>query len=122
MAKAIVLKCDTCGEWDTDENKVQTIGVAGPRFDLCAYDRAKLIEHMGVAPDKAAAYVSNFDKRKATRGMHPGIGLADAPEAVEGDQEAPEAAEGVAEGLEMDDEPAPEETEVKAAGSRSRRK
>lgn len=122
MARAIVLQCDQCESWDSEENKVQTIGVAGPRFDLCAECRASVIEHMGVDATRAQAYVAAFDRRKSSRGAHPGLG------ALESQPETEDALDGLqpeaetAPEAEMDDEPVREEDEVKPVGRRASRK
>jgi hypothetical protein len=68
MGKAVVLNCDICKVWDSEENPVRSVTVAGPRFDLCANDRVKLIVAQGVDPRKARAYVTAFDNRESTRG------------------------------------------------------
>jgi len=68
MAKNIVLQCDLCGEWDSKENPVHTVGVAGPKFDLCATHRAEVISRMGVDLAKARAYVEAIDSKEPGRG------------------------------------------------------
>lgn len=78
MAKAVILRCDKCGEWDSEENRVQTIGVAGPRFDLCATDRATIIVGMGIDAEKAVKYVKAYDLRKTHKGSPPPLADADA--------------------------------------------
>ena len=85
MAKAVILRCDKCGEWDSEENRVQTVGVAGPRFDLCATDRATIIVGMGIDADKAVKYVKAFDLRKTHKGSPPPLADTDAPAEVEGE-------------------------------------
>lgn len=77
MAKSVILKCDLCGQWDSEDNKVQTVGVAGPRFDLCASDRIQIIGRMGVEFEKAVKFVAAFDKRVSLRGAPPSVSFAD---------------------------------------------
>lgn len=119
MAKAVILQCDQCGEWDSDENKVQTIGVAGPRFDLCARDRARVIESMGIDPEKAAKFVTAFDKRRSHRGAPPAL------DGLSGDESDPEPTPEEDDGLvgegesEVDDDATAEDTEPRSAGRRS---
>lgn len=86
MAKAVILRCDKCGEWDSEENRVQTIGVAGPRFDLCATDRATIIVGMGIGAEEAVKYVTAFDLRKTHRGSPPPLADAEAPDYVAEDE------------------------------------
>lgn len=68
MGKATVLKCDKCDSWDSVENPVRTVPVGGPKFELCAGDRILIIMGMGVAEDKARAYVQAADKHGTQRG------------------------------------------------------
>lgn len=76
MAKATVLKCDACGTWDSDETPVRTVQVAGPRFDLCAKDRAFLLIHCGVDPAMAEKYQAMVDERIGVRGNMPALSAA----------------------------------------------
>lgn len=71
MSKATVLRCDVGEEWDTDENPVRTVGVCGPKFDLCAQHRVAYLVNLGVPPMLAATYVEEFDKRQNIRGTTP---------------------------------------------------
>lgn len=68
MGKSTVLSCDTCGAWDSKDNVVRTVSVGGPKEELCANCRVKLIVSRGHDEIKARAYVTAFDNRESTRG------------------------------------------------------
>lgn len=68
MGKATVLNCDVCGAWDSEDNPVRTVNVAGPRFQICTPCRVDKIVDMGVDRVKALAYVDEYNQRDTTRG------------------------------------------------------
>lgn len=143
MGKATVLNCDMCGVWDSAEMPVRTVGICGPKFDLCQKDRVGLLTSLGVSPEKATAYVAMYDARQAVRGTKPTLAAvkdAVGPESEEDDDDSDEIPElqAVQDGPEgngespaeiVTDEPSPAvvdgqeeaQTEVKPAGSRRRR-
>lgn len=71
MAKATVLRCDVGGEWDSEDNPVRTVGICGPKFDICAVHRVEKLVLLGVDPLLAATYVEQFDARANVRGTTP---------------------------------------------------
>lgn len=68
MGKSVLLNCDVCGTPDTTEAKVQTIGVAGVRFEICRADRIKMLVAMGIDEGKAEKFVDAYDLRATRRG------------------------------------------------------
>lgn len=90
MSKATVLRCDVGQEWDSDENPVRTVGVCGPKFDLCAIHRVQYLVGLGVAPLLAATYVEEFDKRQNIRGTSPTLKWADELLAKQHNGDAPD--------------------------------
>lgn len=67
MARQAVLLCDVCSCYDSEQNRVMTVSVCGPRFDLCADDRVKMLVGLGVDEAKATAYVNDRDVRRTAR-------------------------------------------------------
>jgi hypothetical protein len=76
MAKATVLACDKCGDWDSVENPVRRVTVAGPKFELCARDRAWLLVHMGVPETVAVKYQAIVNERAGKNGALPPLTVA----------------------------------------------
>jgi hypothetical protein len=86
MAKATVLACDVCGSWDSKESPVIRVTVAGPRFELCEKDRARLLVRVGVEESVALAYQRMVSERGTKTGALPPLSsflnsatLGDAP-------------------------------------------
>jgi hypothetical protein len=120
MAKAIVLQCDKCGVWDSAENPVRTVGVAGPKFDLCATHRIRLIVAQGVHEQKAQAYVDAFDGRETVRGSTLSLNGKAVKEQLRrnADEAAPEGNEnGEPDNIEEAGEPVAGEPETESARS-----
>lgn len=63
MAKATVLRCDLCSTWDEPANRVISVPVVGPRFELCKHCRIAVIASTGADKLKAQAYVEAYDAR-----------------------------------------------------------
>lgn len=96
MGKATVLNCDVCGEWDSKEIPVRTVGICGPKFDVCQPDRVKLLIQLGVPEEKSVAYVKMYDERQAVRGTKPTLAAvkdAVGPESEEDDDDGDEIPE-----------------------------
>jgi hypothetical protein len=60
-----------CGTWDSEQTPVKTVGVCGPKFDLCQKHRVHLLLSVKVPMEKAIKYVANFDARENVRGRAP---------------------------------------------------
>lgn len=122
MSKAVILRCDKCGEWDSNENRVQTIGVAGPRFDLCAKHRAIIIVGMGIEAEKAVEYVRAYDLRKTHKGSPPPLDDSVALDEVEGQPDGTNQAADSADEPTLDLEPPEAETVSKPVSRRAAKK
>lgn len=69
MGRVAVRTCDACDAWDSADVVVRKIGVAGPRFDLCAKCRIGMIAKMTGDVDSAEQYVIESDARWLAKGQ-----------------------------------------------------
>lgn len=76
MAKATVLACDTCGVWDSESNPVRRVTVAGPKFELCERDRARLLVSLGIPADVAVQYQQMINDKVGKTGALPPLSAA----------------------------------------------
>lgn len=67
MGRVSVRTCDFCDEWDHPEARVLKVTVIGPRFDVCAAHRIKILTGLGTSEDKAIAYIKAQDERANAR-------------------------------------------------------
>lgn len=77
MGKVTVLRCDVCEEWDSKTLRVRTVTVAGPKFDLCAACRTKVLVFVGVNAPRALAYQMMIDEKDHRNGAFPPLSRVD---------------------------------------------
>jgi len=61
MARVGVRTCDRCGRWDSREQAVKRVSVAGLRRDLCFACRVALLIDSGVAAVRAIEFAIKQD-------------------------------------------------------------
>lgn len=77
MAKATVLMCDQCESWDSADNHVKTVSVAGPRLELCTKCRAAVLVSIGIDEALALRYQQMVDTRNDKAGTWPALSTAE---------------------------------------------
>lgn len=101
MAKVVVLSCEVCGAFDSEENRVVTVGVCGHRVELCKKERIRFLVQTGVTEEQAAAYCDVYDQRDGVKGPNPSMAqvLEMLAEGLGATEEPPAAAEPAQEPL-----------------------
>ena len=76
MAKATVLKCDKCDIWDSADNRVRTVSIAGPKMEMCTKCRAGVLIFVGIDPKLALRYQRMVANRDQNAGTWPALSTA----------------------------------------------